>query len=310
MKYYQRPASATKVDILNALKEALKLSDEFLSVLPLPQMLQENDEKKKRPTIRHQVLTEASYIEQLEDAKKKIEDDEEMKRKRMEEREKKRAIKEKEMMIKAMKREEKKGKKITTKRKARAQENQIGVDDENQVVNETENNKRKKSSESEDLSLPKNTPSMQTDETEEGQRNLDDDGDKASRRSSRLRKPRVYDDFIIFNDVIIIDDERAQQPEPQPSTSTDHYTQDTTELGASTLDGDSYHSDDDDDDDHEVCIMCGQFRPEGLLLEAGLRFVDWGQCDNCSGWVHLRYCTPVQHLGPTDQFVCPRCNEE
>ena len=90
------------------------------------------------------------------------------------------------------------------------------------MVNETENSKRRKSSESEDLSPPNDIPSRQTDETEEGQRKLDDDDDKASRRSSRLRKPRVFDDFIIFNDVIIIDNEKDQQPEPQPSTSIAH----------------------------------------------------------------------------------------
>ena len=224
VKIYQRPASATKVDILNALKEALKLSDDFLSVLPLPQMLQENDEKKKRPTINTSQSANRSFLHivQLEEAKKKMEDEEEMKKKRMEEREKKRGIKEIEMMIKAMKREEKKGSKITTKRKVRAQENQVGDDDKKQVVNETKNSKRRKSSENEDLSLPNDIPNRQTDETEEGQRKLDDDDDKASRRSSRLRKPRVFDDFIIFNDVIIIDNEKDQQPEPQPSTSTAH----------------------------------------------------------------------------------------
>ena len=76
----------------------------------------------------------------------------------------------------------------------------------------------------------------------------------------------MYKDSFIFsapistsvyvsNNVIIIDDEKEQQPEPRPSTSTAHYHQEAAETVASTLDGDSYHSDDDD----ELCIMCGQF---------------------------------------------------
>ena len=72
-------------------------------------------------------------------------------------------------------------------------------------------------------------------------------------------------------------------------------------------------NDDDDDNTDELfvvdnvpCCICGEryapTAPKGVLV-----IFDWGQCDVCSGWVHLKYCSKVQSLAPSDPFLCSKC---
>ena len=58
--------------------------------------------------------------------------------------------------------------------------------------------------------------------------------------------------------------------------------------------------------DNVPCCICGKLyapnAPKGDLV-----IFDWGQCDICSGWVHLRYCSDVRFLAPSDPFTCCKC---
>ena len=55
-----------------------------------------------------------------------------------------------------------------------------------------------------------------------------------------------------------------------------------------------------------LCIICKRKTPVNFL-KYNLEILDWGQCDWCDGWVHLRFCTEVTQLSPRDPFICPQC---
>ena len=89
--------------------------------------------------------------------------------------------------------------------------------------------------------------------------------------------------------------ERQAEPMPGPSSVQNKAT--------SRNDPDS--SSDTQDDD--VCCQCDRFSPAGLKLCANLTIVNWAQCDQCTHWVHLRFCVPLMEVGVDDTFVCPCC---
>ncbi|KAH3805552.1 hypothetical protein DPMN_133856 [Dreissena polymorpha] len=49
-------------------------------------------------------------------------------------------------------------------------------------------------------------------------------------------------------------------------------------------------SSEEDITDSEKCIVCKKFSPD-LSKRPYIVIVKWGQCDKCSGWVHLSFCT-------------------
>ena len=72
-----------------------------------------------------------------------------------------------------------------------------------------------------------------------------------------------------------------------------------------------FNDDDDNTDelfvvDNVPCCICGE-RYAPTAPKGDLVIFDWGQCDVCSGWVHLKYCSKVRSLAPSDPFLCSKC---
>ncbi|XP_062586317.1 uncharacterized protein LOC134247943 [Saccostrea cucullata] len=57
----------------------------------------------------------------------------------------------------------------------------------------------------------------------------------------------------------------------------------------------------------EVCCVCQRWEPAGLRSIPGILFVQWGKCDFCSHWTHLKFCTNVRVLRTSSTFRCPHC---
>lgn len=70
---------------------------------------------------------------------------------------------------------------------------------------------------------------------------------------------------------------------------------------------DTCSSDDNFTDDEEVCCICNKWQPEELSHMAGISFVNWGQCDICGHWTHLKFCSQVKVLRRGSEFKCPHC---
>jgi hypothetical protein len=74
-------------------------------------------------------------------------------------------------------------------------------------------------------------------------------------------------------------------------------------------------SDTDSDTDSQIdpadlCCKCNRFQPEELRRSTSLVFTKWAQCDSCSHWVHLIYCTSVRVVRRGDTFLCHHCTRE
>ncbi|XP_060568482.1 uncharacterized protein LOC132727089 [Ruditapes philippinarum] len=67
-------------------------------------------------------------------------------------------------------------------------------------------------------------------------------------------------------------------------------------------------SDEENVRENEKCIVCKKFSPD-MSKRPNVIIVNWGQCDKCSGWVHLSFCTPVKAIRRGDNFLCPSCCE-
>lgn len=63
-------------------------------------------------------------------------------------------------------------------------------------------------------------------------------------------------------------------------------------------------------EEEELCVVCSKWQPDGLKRQTSVKFVDWGQCVACSRWVHLKFCTDIESLSESDDFLCPICNNE
>ena len=64
------------------------------------------------------------------------------------------------------------------------------------------------------------------------------------------------------------------------------------------------------DEDDEKCCVCNKFTPDEVRQSISLVFTKWAQCDFCSHWVHLIYCTEVRFIRFGDKFACPHCKDK
>lgn len=66
-------------------------------------------------------------------------------------------------------------------------------------------------------------------------------------------------------------------------------------------------TDDSDSDDDTLCCGCGQRQPEEFKNNTYIEFLNWGKCDFCEHWTHLKYCSPVKAIRRDTVFRCPHC---
>lgn len=59
----------------------------------------------------------------------------------------------------------------------------------------------------------------------------------------------------------------------------------------------------------ELCCVCHKYKPDAFTLEYTLEIVLWAQCDLCSHWTHLKFCTKVRCVRRGDTFLCPHCEK-
>ena len=134
------------------------------------------------------------------------------------------------------------------------------------------------------------------------------------RGNKRPIKRKLFSDFVV--DV-------QRQPQKQKTTNKETEKNTAPEVIDSQEPGPSnrrrewltfYPSDTEDslsDDDNALCVICKSAAPpefERLIREEGrVQFLKWGKCDNCDGWVHLKYCSPVQEIERGNHFKCTKC---
>ena len=86
---------------------------------------------------------------------------------------------------------------------------------------------------------------------------------------------------------------------PQPSTSGMQLLQNKDH---SELDSDS-----EDTPDEEKCCQFKCFTPPILRELPYMVILKWTQCDKCSHWVHLEFCSEVKFVRRHGEFLCPHC---
>jgi hypothetical protein len=62
--------------------------------------------------------------------------------------------------------------------------------------------------------------------------------------------------------------------------------------------------------DSDKCIVCRRQNVKDIGKLPYLTIVNWGFCDRCDGWVHLKFCSPVRVLRRNDTILCPSCSYE
>jgi hypothetical protein len=76
----------------------------------------------------------------------------------------------------------------------------------------------------------------------------------------------------------------------------------------SLLDSEDSCSDDSQNyNESDLCCICHEWQPKEHRNIDGLVITKWGQCDICSHWTHLAYCSPVRVLRLNEEFRCPHC---
>ena len=65
-----------------------------------------------------------------------------------------------------------------------------------------------------------------------------------------------------------------------------------------------------DNSDDEVCCVCGEWEPKELKNAVGIVFTKWAQCNTCSHWTHLTYCSKVRVVRLNADFKCPHCEDK
>ncbi|XP_060592929.1 uncharacterized protein LOC132747543 [Ruditapes philippinarum] len=99
-----------------------------------------------------------------------------------------------------------------------------------------------------------------------------------------------------------------EHEEPVPSTSG------TSKTGVPiSLDSPSHMSDSDTDieiEERDKCCVCKLYTPTQLKHCVSIVFTKWAQCNFCSHWVHLRFCTPITVVRRATVFRCPHCVTE
>ena len=51
-----------------------------------------------------------------------------------------------------------------------------------------------------------------------------------------------------------------------------------------------------EENDKVNCAVCGKWQPDALNLQLQIQLVNWGQCDECGAWVHLKFCSAICEL--------------
>ena len=91
--------------------------------------------------------------------------------------------------------------------------------------------------------------------------------------------------------------------EPRPSTSGTSKGGKPIVLSQSSEDSE-YES---DIAEEEKCCVCHTYEAGYLKQCAYVSFVNWGKCDFCSHWTHLKSCSEVSVVRRGDVFRCPHC---
>ncbi|XP_041356365.1 uncharacterized protein LOC121373701 isoform X1 [Gigantopelta aegis] len=84
-------------------------------------------------------------------------------------------------------------------------------------------------------------------------------------------------------------------------TSRKHRKPVAVSSDSDSTDGDS------DVADEDKCCVCGHYEPDVLKHQSCLHLVNWAQCENCSHWVHLRFCVTQKAIRRHTNFLCPHC---
>ncbi|XP_052809180.1 jerky protein homolog-like [Mya arenaria] len=59
--------------------------------------------------------------------------------------------------------------------------------------------------------------------------------------------------------------------------------------------------------EEDLCCVCRKFSPEPMNVAFTIELVNWGECDKCGHWTHLKYCSQVKVIRRQDEFLCPCC---
>ncbi|WAR29262.1 LOW QUALITY PROTEIN: hypothetical protein MAR_002830 [Mya arenaria] len=62
-----------------------------------------------------------------------------------------------------------------------------------------------------------------------------------------------------------------------------------------------------DTEKEDLCCVCRKFSPEPMNVAFTIELVNWGECDKCGHWTHLKYCSQVKVVRRHDEFLCPCC---
>ena len=64
----------------------------------------------------------------------------------------------------------------------------------------------------------------------------------------------------------------------------------------------------DEDEQSHLCCVCKGFATPNTSNLPGIFILKWAQCDHCSHWTHLGYCTKVRVVWRYSEFLCPCCD--
>ena len=88
---------------------------------------------------------------------------------------------------------------------------------------------------------------------------------------------------------------------PRPSCSKEN----ALPISPSIVDLSTY-----EDEEEELCCICDKRMPPAVNLAFVVEFAQWAQCDKCSHWTHLKYCTKIRVVRRESAFLCPHCDPE
>ena len=94
--------------------------------------------------------------------------------------------------------------------------------------------------------------------------------------------------------------------EPIPSTSSSKKENDHDPLQTSDFSEDEMEI----TANESLCCVCKRRMPESMKSAYVIEFVQWAQCDKCSHWTHLKYCSEVRCLRRGSDFLCPHCEKQ
>ena len=63
-------------------------------------------------------------------------------------------------------------------------------------------------------------------------------------------------------------------------------------------------------EESQLCCVCKQWCPPRARNNESLKFINWGQCQFCGHWVHLKFCTKEVALRRNVAFLCIHCKED